>query len=719
MSEINNLEFRDYPSHRSFWGVLTGLLGIIFFAVLAGALIAATSLPAVYLLDKGATTAQNFANTLPTKLAIGTLQQKSNLYARDAAGNNILLASFYDQNRQEIDMKVLPKFVSEAALAAEDPRFYEHGGIDLKGITRAFLSNASGNDLQGGSTISQQYVKNVLVQKAEAINDPKERVKAYKEATKTNLNRKLIEANLAINLEKRYSKDKILGGYLNIVGFGTRVYGVQSASNYYFGVNAADLNLSQAATLMGIINSPNTLRIDRPDDVSNGAANGYKLATDRRNYVLNSMLKHNMITNAQFTEAKNSKIEPKITQPSTGCQTAGDAAYFCDYVTGIIKTDPVYGKTAEARRDLLQRGGLSIYTTLDLDLQARSREAIAATVPDSQPGMDLGTTSVSMQPGTGKILAMAQNKQYSADPEVAKQSSDYTSINYNADFAHGGSTGFQPGSTYKLFTLMEWLRTGHNLYKTVPGKTTYTHFTNSCEGDWNGKTIFKNDNGSGGYRISPMNATKYSINTGYMTMAEQLDLCGIRKMAEDLGVHAAPGGTLASNPTSVIGTNEVAPLQMATAYAATAAGGITCDPIAIESITGINGKVLPVPSANCRQTVDPAVAGAAIVALQGTLNGGTTAADKIYDGIPMIAKTGTTDKSVHTWIIGSTTNVTTAVWVGNVTGSVGMRTIAIRGTNAALIRHSIFKSVMTLADQKYGGGQFVVADPKLVAYSRR
>jgi membrane peptidoglycan carboxypeptidase len=710
--KITPPSFVEHKS-RSFGGVLGALAGIIGLSVLAGSLVATSIVPILAVGSTSTTNVIGVFEDLPSELELGELMEKTNIFAKDAAGNDYLLASFFDQNREEVAWDVISTYVKDATVAAEDPRFYEHGGIDIKGTGRALVSNVFGNSLQGGSSITQQYVKNVLVQEAEAITDATAREAAYEEATETSFNRKLKEMKYAISLEKKYTKDEILLGYLNIVGFGGQIYGIEAASKYYFNTTAANLTINQAATLIAIVNNPNTLRVDQPDNVDNGVANGYALTKGRRDYVLSSMLEHKKITREEYTSAKESPIEPTITNTVTGCDNAGGAGYFCDYVTWVVKNDSTFGETEADRLATLRQGGLQIYTTLDMELQKASEDAINASVPKSMANVNIGSTAVSVQPGTGKILAMAQNKDFSSNPDVLAQGSNWTSVNYNTNKNYGGSSGFQPGSTYKVFTLLEWLNTGHRLSETVSGTKNYSRFTNSCEGDWSGSLVMNNDAGGSAGPITPLASTIGSVNTGFMSMAQKLDLCGIRDMASAFGVSRADGDTLQSNPNSVIGTNEVSGLSMATAFAGIANGGVVCTPIAIDRITDKLGNPLPTPTSTCNQAVEPGVAGAAAYALQQVMTKGTGSTSNINDGVPKLGKTGTTDNAVHTWMTGSTTSVATAVWVGNVSGKASMRSTYIGGVQAATIRHKIWPRIMSVADNKYGGSAFSAPDSSL------
>nr|WP_246318472.1 transglycosylase domain-containing protein [Leifsonia psychrotolerans] len=653
-------------------------------------------------------------DNLPDYLAIGPLAQKSNIYATQDDGTPVLLASFYDQNRVDVASDQVSQFVKDALVAGEDPRFYEHGGIDLQGTLRAIMSMITGGQTQGGSSITQQYVKNVLVQKCDLLSSQKSETTCYTDATETTVDRKLKEMRLAIGLEKKYTKDQILQGYLNITGFGGTVYGIEAAANYYYGTTAAALTLPQAASLIAIVNNPVKFELDQPESPTNGAKNGYAANKARRDYILGAVLKYKKITRAAYEAAIKTPIEPSIHEPSTGCQTAGASAFFCDYVTHILQNDPTFGANVDARMLNFKRGGYDVYTSLDLDLQNAAVNAIAQNVPQTFPGWDVGGVVTSVQVGTGRVLAMAQNKDYSQDPAVLATGPNYTAINYNTDYDYGGSDGFQPGSTYKVFTLAEWLKEGHTLNQTVDSrvKASWGTFQDSCLGPQNYDSEHwspQNDSSSEtGSHYSALQSTIDSINTGYIGMAKKLDLCGIRKTAQAFDMHRADGTPLVQSAASVIGTNEVAPLSVAVAFAGIANNGVTCTPIAIDKIVGANGAAVPVPPSTCTESVTPAVAGAMDYALQLVMTQGTAVQSYQSTGprVPMIGKTGTTDGNKDTWMSGASTTVATVVAVVSLTGAQDQRASYFDSGQAATARHRMWPMVMSVANAKYGGGSF-------------
>ncbi|MFO7691370.1 MAG: transglycosylase domain-containing protein, partial [Cryobacterium sp.] len=701
-------------------GALGGLLSFIALSVAAGVLVTVAATPVLAIGGIAAgDTIRTFEN-LPEYLAIEPLSQKSDIFATQTDGTPVLLASFYDQNRVEVSFDEISSFVTDAAVAAEDPRFYQHSGIDLQGTVRAVVTTLAGGSIQGGSSITQQYVKNVLVQKCETLPDPEAQSACYDTATEITPDRKVKEMRLAIGVEKNYSKQDILRQYLNIAGFGGTVYGIEAAANYYFDTTASAVTLPQAASLLAIVNNPVKFQLDRPASESNGAANGYEANRQRRDYILNAMLRHEKITAAEYAAAIATPIEPVITEPSTGCQTAGDNAFFCDYVTQRLRNDPAFGTDAQSRLLNFRRGGYDVYTTLDLDLQAAAVGALNREVPKSFSDSDVGGVVSSVQVGTGRVLVMAQNKDYSQDPMVQATGSNYTSINYNTDFAEGGSRGFQPGSTYKVFTLAEWLKKGHSLNERVDSrrKSTWGTFQDSCLGpknydgqNWNPR----NDANESGANYSALESTIASINTGYIGMAKQLDLCDIRQSAEAFGVHRADGAPLMQSAATVIGTNEIAPLTMAAAFAGIANKGVTCSPIAIDRIVGRDGVVVPAPVSDCQPSVAPGVAASMAYALRQVMLRGTAQQSTAgtEPAVPLIGKTGTTDGAKDTWMSGASTRVATVVGVVSLTGAVNQRRLSLPGGQMATARHRIWPEVMSVASAKYGGEEFVEADPNV------
>ncbi|MEV4689188.1 transglycosylase domain-containing protein [Microbacterium sp. LWH3-1.2] len=781
---------------RTATGVLGGLAGLVGLSAAAGVLIAATVTPAVAITSTAAERAITMFDNLPSVLEIDKLMLPSNFYATNPeTGEQTLLTKFLEQDRTPVNFDQINPVMYDALLSSEDPRYYQHGGIDLIGTTRALLSNAQGGgETQGGSSISQQYVKNVLIQKCEqnattvyetdeageivkdeATGLPIEKMsrdaalrQCWVDATTAEgsegYTRKLQEMRYAISLEQKYSKNDILLGYMNIANFGGITYGIEAAARHYFNTNAASLTVAQAATLAGMVQNPNNYRIDKPGGsifgsdgatfnkapdgvidegaklgaldalVASGeiteeqklaAADGYTSTKVRQLYVLSRMLDDGKITREQYVEAAVWPITPTIVEPTTGCQAAGGAAYFCQYVKDVILNDEAFGATQDERRALLQRGGLNVYTTLDTRVQTTAQDAMTKYAPTAidmpigsttpSPGR-FGATSVSIEATTGRVLAIAQNTKFSEDASLSSDP-NYASLVFAGDAKFGTSGGFPAGSTFKLFTLIDWLEKGHSVNETLNGTLhVFKRMKNSCSGDWvNGSnTLIKNFGNNRGYMGTPMRFTKDSLNTGFFAMAEKLDLCDIKNVATRMGVTQGNGNEVEmTNLNSIIGTNFVSPMAMAEAYATVANNGIYCQPQAIDRVTDSEGNELAKPARTCTQVIAPNVAATAAYALQGVMNsGGTGTGGNPGDGTPLIGKTGTHEE-ITTWMVESSTRVATATWVGNVQGGGDITKTSYNGNRLNQIRFPITRAIQGVANDIYPGGKFAAPDNEL------
>ncbi|WP_203582033.1 transglycosylase domain-containing protein [Microbacterium hibisci] len=779
---------------RTATGVLGGLAGLVGLSAAAGVLIAATVTPAVAITSTAAERAITMFDNLPSSLEIDKLMLPSNFYYTNPdTGESVLLTKFLEQDRTTVNYDQINPAMYDALLSSEDPRYYQHGGIDLIGTTRALLSNAGGAaETQGGSSVSQQYVKNVLIQKCEqdaktiyvldgegkqVLNEdgtPKTEItrdealrKCWEEATTAEGSdgyaRKLQEMRYAIALEQKYSKNDILLGYMNIANWGGVTYGIESASRQYFGTTAANLTVAQAATLAGMVQNPNNYRIDKPEGsivgadgakfnkqadgvideganlvaldklVESGditeeqkfaAADGYTSTKVRQLYVLSRMLEDGKITREQYVEAAVWPITPNVVRAQTGCVNAAGAEYFCQYVKYVILNDPAFGETADDRRKTLERGGLNVYTTLDPRIQGSAQQAMAEnaptsatnmpTSPDYNPGR-FGSTTVSVEATTGRVLAMAQNTMFSEDAAHADDW-NYSAQVYAGDQTFGNSRGFNAGSTFKLFTLIDWLEKGHSVNETLNGSTRVFKRMKTCQSDWvnTTNTVVNNFNKQRGYVGTPMQFTRDSLNTGYFAMAEKLNLCDIGNVATKMGVIDAYANEPANlnTLTSVIGITSVSPLAMAEAYATVANNGVYCQPQVIDRVTDAEGNELAKPARACTQVIEPRVAATAAYALQGVMNGGTGAAGSPRDGVPLIGKTGT-HESIQSWLVTSSTKVATATWAGNVDGGGDIFKTWHNGNKLSDIRYRITRAVQGTANDAYGGDRFAREDSEL------
>lgn len=647
------------------------LLAFVLVAGVGGVLSAGLLVPLAAGANTATDTALEVFDELPADLEPGPLAEQSRVYANDGT---TLLATFYTENRIVVPLDQVSPYMQNAVIAIEDKRFWEHGGVDVEGIPRAVVNNAMDLPTQGASTLTQQYVKNVLIEQAVREDD----AMGIWQAREDSLARKAREAKLAISIEKRMSKEEILQGYLNIAQFGaSSLYGVETAAQHYFSKSAMDLNAVEAATIAGITKAPSKYDPTRNPEESQ----------KRRNIVLNTMYAQGYITKEEYDTGRATPIgETLNVKPvEVGCQAAGGAAFFCDYVTKVMISDPAFGETEDDRKALLYRGGLDIHTTLDPAMQAAAVEQAKAAVPPEDPS-GIEDAIVSVEPGTGKILAMAQNRDYDATEEPAPNT---TAVNYSVDQAHGSSNGFSPGSTWKVFVLAEWLKSGRSLHQSVNANS---RSWNNSNFDFCGANVrneskpWRPGNSDGVDNkgtISVLQATYNSINTAYVSMESQLRLCDIKSTAESIGYRPSmlkdQEGGVNMVPSMVIGTQNSSPLQMAAAYATFASGGTYCEPIAITRVVGADGEDRAVPQPSCNSAaLDPEVANTVTYALQSVMTQGSGRAAQL-DGRPSAGKTGTSQLNRHTWFIGYTPQVATAVWIGNAENDVEMRDMTING----------------------------------------
>lgn len=693
---------------RRFLSALQGFFGLIVASVVGGLLVATATAPGIALLGMAGSSVANVFDELPEYLEINRTYEANTIWGQYTGPGNVngyaIIASVYEQNRKTVTYDEISHWVISAAVDGEDHRFFDHAGVDTASVMRAVLGNLRSQGVDSGaSTITMQLVKNLFVQRA--LNEPTEvlREQAYDEATEASFDRKLAEMKYAIGLEKRYTKKEILTAYLNISFFGDNTYGIEAAAQRYYSVPAAELTLPQAASLIAIVQYPGQRGLDDPENFDANKA--------RRDVILQAMYKEGSITEAELEEALATPVDASTIAPKdlgSGCVNGWEGArWFCDYVIKNVDTFEALGETEAERLTNWSYGGYDLYTTLDLDVQGAAHGMTTGWVPAAEPAFALGGATVSVEVGSGRVLTMAVNKRFDDSSEGGGP--DSGAVNYATDYEHGGSSGFQSGSTYKLFTLVAWLQAGKKLSDVVDGSARTVQqnkFRDSCpdsRGPWGGPYPFKNDSGGGG-AMTVQAATAGSVNGAFISMALQLDLCDIRRAAEALGVERADGEPLWTNPSSVLGTNEVTPISMATAYAAIAAGGVVCKPIVLDRVVGPDGEELPGQKRECHQAIDPEIASLASTALQGVMTSGTGSASNPGDGIPVLGKTGTTDDSVQTWIVTSTTRVATAVWVGNTVGAYPLNRYSVHGTPGNLVRHTIMNAVLAHIDAKYGGG---------------
>jgi len=704
---------------RTATGVLGGLAGLVGLSAVAGILVTATVTPAIAVSGYAATSAIDVFDNMPSYLEVDELMLPTEFYRKDADGNDVLMTQFYDQNRIPVTWDEVAPVMFDAITSSEDKNYYTHGGVDLLGTASAVFGNLRGGDTRGGSSITQQYVKNVLQQACEKEAKSQDEVEACFRSTTVSsgtdgIERKLQEMRYAIQLEKRYPKNEILLGYLNIAHFGGTVYGIGAAAQYYFGVPASQLTIGQAAAIAGMVQEPNTYRLDRPDSESNGAANGYELTKDRQVYVLNRMLSDGKITQEERDAAVAEPITPNIQERPQGCQLAAGAEFFCEYVRNIVLDDPAFGESLEERQQNLRRGGMKIYTTLDPQLQDAALDAMSV-VPATDDRLNLGASGVQVEVGTGRVLSMVQNRPFAP---VASDNST-TPVNYNVRNQDGGG-GHSAGSTYKVFSLINWLEQGHSINEVINGRVGNKRVLTSCDGATQnvrtGNSGRQNEIGnfqsSNGYSGTIKKFTEDSLNSGFLAMAERISVCSTNQVAMKMGVMQSNGDPLDvnNNPYDVLGSAAVAPIDMAEAYAAVAGGGMRCEPKVIDRAVKSDGTDIT-PQTSCDQAISANVAATAAFALEGVMNA-TGQGARIFDGVPVFGKTGIHEYE-HTWMDGASTKVATVVWVGNVDGFAKLNEYRVNGWRLDQIRNAIWPKMQGAANAKFGGDRFPTPDTNL------
>jgi len=628
----------------------------IVFVTIAGLLAAFAALPVIGSVGLATRNSVRGFQTLPSDLPSVPLPQQNILV--DTHGTKI--ATLFAENRIEIPIEQISPLLQQAVISIEDQRFYQHAGIDFRGTLRAALSTGSGSQVQGGSTITQQYVKQILFTAA-TTQDERDA------ATSRSLMRKIREARYAIAMENKLSKKQILEGYLNIAYFGAGSYGAEVASRRYFSVHAKDLTLSQAATLAGLVQNPSRYDPTRFPEA----------ATNRRNDVLQSMVRAGYVSQANATKASAISISTDLHPVSlpNGCTTS-IAPYFCDYVLTELRANPVFGATPEAREHLLDIGGLTIHTTLDLKAQKSAQKAVDERIPAKDPSGKAAAITM-IRPGTGEIVAMAQDRTWGSG--LGK-----TTVNYNVPLDHNGTVGFQAGSTFKAFTLAAALDQGESPYAIInsPHHKVFKKFVDCKTAAPLAPYDVKNSTSSGAFNM--LSGTAHSVNTFFVGLEEKIGLCGAPAMAKVMGVKGGNGKDFSTYPCFTLGCFDVTTRDMAVAMATLAAHGTHCDPIAISSVTDRYSKPLPVPNADCKRAMREEVADSVTAILAGVIDGplpGRTG-KVMYFGRPAAGKTGTTDSSAAVWFVGYTPDLAAATWVGDPRGgqSHPMKNIVINGT---------------------------------------
>jgi membrane peptidoglycan carboxypeptidase len=617
-------------------------IGVMFaVAAVLGVVVAGLAIPFAGLLGLGARNVADSMDTLPAELEAKPLPQKTKIL--DAHGN--VLATLYDENRVNVSLKDVSKTMVEAIVAIEDFRFYQHGALDLKGTLRAFVTNQANDDgsIQGGSSITQQMVKQTLLTQAETKAE-------MKSATERTMARKVRELRYAIAFEEKYSKDWILERYLNIAYFGDGAYGIQAAARHYFSKNASKLNLRESAMLAGMVKNP----------TGYDPTNYESKTTARRNLVLDRLADLNVISEAQAEKTKKLQLGLKITRAKNGC-VESRAPFFCDYVVNYLEADPSLGKTKEERTKLLKTGGLVIRTTIDLRFQKAADDSVSDHVyPTDQA---IGALAM-VEPRTGNVKAIAQSR-----PMGRKKREGESYLNYIVNSKYGDSNGFQAGSTFKSFVLAAAIKQGIPLSTTIMAPESLLMQESSyktCGDETYGYGTWPVSNSTTSGPKTLYTGTRESVNTFFAQLEQRTGLCEPYTLAKKMGVELTQptpdeNGYAERTPSFTLGVANVSPLEMAEAYATFAGRGIHCSARPVTSIEDTAGHTLKKYRKACTQVLPSAVADAVNDVLRGVQEpGGFGYGANINTVQPSAGKTGTTNENMAVWFVGYTPSLATA-----------------------------------------------------------
>ncbi|MGC1214702.1 MAG: transglycosylase domain-containing protein [Micromonospora sp.] len=639
---------------------------VLLAGVLAGLTLAAAALPLALVFGLGFTALAPYAD-LPDSLRKPQPAQRSNLYANDG---RTLITSFYLEDRVDVPLSEVAPVMRQAIVAAEDVRFYQHHGVDLRGVARALtVNNRDGQPRQGASTLTMQYVRNALA------GDPRLTEAERARATEISAGRKIREMRYALKLEREVNKDQILTRYLNIAYFGAGAYGIAAASKRYFSTSPANLTLAQAALLAGLVRSPAT------DDPINGDADA---ALGRRAYVLDRMVETGQLAASDAAQAKAEQLDLRPSATPNDCTAVPDEhndwGFFCDWFTRWWGSQVAFGASPDDRQRLLRRGGFSIVSSLDPDVQQRTTEQVLRIYDVNN--QRAAPTAV-VEPGTGRVLALAVNRYYSVADNPPGQANYPNTVNQLV--AGGGDiVGYQAGSTFKLFTLLAALEAGLPLNTTYDARSRIvTHYPYggdraSCAGYW------CPSNANPGWMNGPRtmwDAFGRSVNTYFAWLTERVGADRVVEMAQRLGIvfRAQDDAEMARASAGewgafTLGVSATTPVDLAGAYATVAAEGVWCAPSPVISITDSTGREMSAGKADCRQVLDTDVARAAADAsrcpvgdqsMYRRCDGGTAEEFRRAVGRPVAGKTGSSERNATETVVAFTPQLAVATIAAN------------------------------------------------------
>jgi penicillin-binding protein 1A len=642
-------------------GRLVLMVAVILAVALVGSVAALPLVVPAASLTKN--TVRNLGNVPPLQEALPDPAQRSVVYAAD--GKSALAELVKDENRQVVKLKDIPKRVRDAVVAIEDDRFYQHHGVDFRGIMRAAVTNLrSGRVSQGGSTLSQQLIKNIVTGNSRTID------------------RKLREAMYAVELERRMTKDQILERYLNQAYFGEGVYGIATAARHYFDNKSVRfLTLSEAASLAATIAAPENYK---PTERKANLA--------RRNLVLDRMLTLGFAKPKDVAKAKREKLKvERFKQPNR-------QPYFVRYITDQLLNDPRYNEAlgkpgSDARVTKVFQGGLKIYTTLNRTRQREATKAVQGQM-DRFLGKpfngDPAGALASIDPTTGRIVALYGGR-------------DYKDLQVNLATGQGGVGGAQPGSAFKMFYIVAALEKGISPGDVLSAPSPIQIPDPRCRTNRGPWTVHNAEPTRGGI-YNMYEATAGSVNTWFAQLALKVGPEAGIEVARRMGINNIPSrGTREYGNwavcSAVLGAKEVSVLDMAGAFGVLANKGVRCAPYSITKVVAPNqGKPLIENKPECKQVIKPKVSAQTVAMLHGVVTGGTGRAASL-PGRPVAGKTGSASDNVSAFFSGFTPQLSTSVWVGHRDKLVPMRNLYLGGpvfggTYPAIIFHNYMAAAL-------------------------
>ncbi|SDE35733.1 transglycosylase domain-containing protein [Glycomyces harbinensis] len=650
-----------------------GVYALLRTSLLAGLAIAALLFPLAAMAGLSAKAGFSQIDTLSVEVTETDPPLTSYVYASDG---ETLISLFYDEFRRHVTLDEVAPVMQQAMVAAEDSRFYDHNGVDYRGIVRAFVANNnSGGVEQGASTITMQYVRGALQLNAESIDE----VIAATEQTAT---RKLTEARLAMAVEEQLTKDEILERYLNQAYFGHNAYGIFAAAQVYFSKHPSELNLQESAMLAGLVQAPSAY-----DPIS---ADGTD-ALDRRNWVLDRMVDIDYLSRGDASEVRGLPIELDVSDPPNSCMgsegSAAEYGFFCDYFRRWWREQDAFGPTPADRERELRQGGYTIITTLDPEIQQIADD----TVNDAKDAdSKLAHGAVVMEPGTGRVKAMGLNRVFSYDqsdngphsnPSFDRKGNYPNTVN---PVLGGGSTGgYQAGSTFKIFTMLAALDAGYPLDYNINSpnqvRTSFVSATTACGGNW----CPKNSSAAMAGNRDMWSGFGMSVNTYFAQLIDRVGADKTVEMAERMGLQWRSEGDAyyASEERRsgwgpfTLGVSDVQPIEMTNVFNTLAAEGEYCEPIPAMRIIDPNGQELDAATPRCHQELDEDVARAATdagrcvtdTARSGAQCGawGTSPVVGQLADRPVAGKSGTTDDDRTSWFLGYTPQLTVGAFMAD------------------------------------------------------